>query len=104
MYLTVLIAEPVPPKSELKTLDRATMVSAKTPKEVSEPLAMLGDNSDLGRPLFSKLVPYSVHIAASIYADRRDRVVAKTIEELEGLTARIHEYASPSSRMIETRG
>ncbi|KAH7061457.1 ALIX V-shaped domain binding to HIV-domain-containing protein [Macrophomina phaseolina] len=87
----MIYLQPVPPKSELKTLDRATMVSAKTPKEVSDPLAMLGDNSDLGRPLFSKLVPYSVHIAASIYADRRDRLVAKTIDELEGLTARIHE-------------
>ncbi|KAK8175603.1 BRO1-like domain-containing protein [Phyllosticta citrichinensis] len=82
---------PVPPKSELKTLDRASMVAAKIPKEVSDPLSMLGDNGELGRPLFSKLVPYSVHVAASIYADRRDRLVNKTIDELEDLTARIHE-------------
>ncbi|KAL1621548.1 pH-response regulator protein palA/rim20 [Diplodia seriata] len=88
----MIYLQPVPPKPELKTLDRATMVAAKTPKEVSDPLSMLGDSGDLGRPLFSKLVPYSVHIAASIYADRRDRLVAKTIDELEGLTARIHEY------------
>lgn len=88
------ILEPVPPKPELKTLDRATMVSAKTTKEVSDPLSILGENSDLGRPLFSKLVPYSVHIAASIYGDRRDRLVNKTIDELEGLTARIHKYVS----------
>lgn len=87
----MIYLQPVPPKPELKTLDRATMVSAKAPKEVSDPLSLLGDNSDLGRPLFSKLVPYSVHIAASIYADRRDRLVTKTIDELEGLTARIHE-------------
>ncbi|KAK7542307.1 BRO1-like domain-containing protein [Phyllosticta citribraziliensis] len=82
---------PVPPKSELKTLDRAGMVAAKIPKEISDPLSMLGDNGELGRPLFSKLVPYSVHVAASIYADRRDRLVNKTIDELEDLTARIHE-------------
>ncbi|KAK8168252.1 pH-response regulator protein-like protein palA/RIM20 [Phyllosticta citrichinensis] len=82
---------PVPPKSELETLDRASMVAAKIPKEVSDPLFMLGDNGELGRPLFSKLVPYSVHVAASIYADRRDRLVNKTIDELEDLTARIHE-------------
>ncbi|KKY22940.1 putative ph-response regulator protein pala rim20 [Diplodia seriata] len=87
----MIYLQPVPPKPELKTLDRATMVAAKTPKEVSDPLSMLGDSGDLGRPLFSKLVPYSVHIAASIYADRRDRLVAKTIDELEGLTARIHD-------------
>lgn len=82
---------PVPPKSELKTLDRAGMVAAKIPREVSDPLSMLGDTGELGRPLFSKLVPYSVHVAASIYADRRDRLVNKTIDELEDLTARMHE-------------
>lgn len=68
------------------------MVAAKIPKEVADPLSMLGDTGELGRPLFSKLVPYSVHVAASIYADRRDRLVNKTIDELEDLTARIHEY------------
>lgn len=82
---------PVPPKPELKTLDRATMVAAKVPKELSDPLSMLRENGALGRPLFSKLVPYSVHVAASIYADRRDRIVNQTIDELEALTARMHE-------------
>ncbi|KAF2461726.1 BRO1-like domain-containing protein [Lineolata rhizophorae] len=82
---------PVPPKPELKTLDRSTMVSLKTPKEVSDPLSMLGDNGELGRPLFSKLVPYAVHVAASIYADRRDRLVNQTIDELEALTGSMHD-------------
>ena len=53
---------------------------------------MLGDHGELGQALFSKLVPYSVHLAASIYVDRRDRLVNSTIiEELEALTASIHE-------------
>ncbi|KAL9095676.1 MAG: hypothetical protein Q9165_002108 [Trypethelium subeluteriae] len=83
---------PVPPKSDLKTLDRASMVASKVPPEVSDPLSMLGENSELGRPLFSKLVPYSVHVAASIYADRRDRLVNNTIiDELESLTAKLHD-------------
>lgn len=82
---------PVPPKQELKILDRATMVSAKVPKELSDATSMLGEHGELGRPLFAKLVPYSVHVAASIYADRRDRQVGQMIEELEGLTARLHE-------------
>ena len=83
---------PVPPKSELRTLDRASMVTARVPKEVSEPLTMLGDHGELGKPLFSKLVPYSVHVAASIYVDRRDRLVNNTIvHELEDLTVRIHD-------------
>ncbi|KAL9077534.1 MAG: hypothetical protein Q9157_003363 [Trypethelium eluteriae] len=83
---------PVPSKSDLKTLDRASMVASKIPPEVSDPLSMLGEKSELGRPLFSKLVPYSVHVAASIYADRRDRLVNNTIiDELEGLTAKLHD-------------
>jgi len=83
---------PVPPKPELKAIDRATMVAARVPKELSESNSMLGDNGELGRPLFAKLVPYSVHVAASIYADRRDRLVNHTIiDELEDLTAKIHD-------------
>ena len=89
-----LIAEP--PKSELKTLDRASMVSAKVPKEVNNSQELLGDHgSELGKPLFAKLVPYSVHVAASIYADRRDRLVNNTIiADLEDLTQRMHETLS----------
>jgi len=89
-----LIAEP--PKSELRTLDRASMVSAKVPNEVSDSQELLsGHGSELGQPLFAKLVPYSVHVAASIYADRRDRLVNNTVvSELEALTQRIHETLS----------
>lgn len=88
----VISLVPVPPKPELKTLDRANMVSAKVPKEISDSNSMLGDNAPFGRPLFSKLVPYSVHLAASIYVDRKDRLVNNTIiDELEGMTAKIHE-------------
>lgn len=83
---------PVPSKSELKILDRVNMVTAKIPKEVSDASSMLSDHSELGRPLFSKLVPYSVHVAASIYVDKRDRLVNDVIiQDLEGLTAKIHE-------------
>ncbi|CAI6338206.1 unnamed protein product [Periconia digitata] len=83
---------PVPPKTELKILDRANMVVSRVPKEVSESNSMLGDHGQLGPALFSKLVPYSVHLAASIYCDRRDRLVNSTIiEELEVLTAQVHD-------------
>jgi programmed cell death 6-interacting protein len=83
---------PVPPKAELKILDRANMVVSRVPKEVAESNSMLGERGELGPALFSKLVPYSVHLAASIYVDRRDRLVNNTIiEELEGLTTQIHE-------------
>ncbi|KAF2471550.1 BRO1-domain-containing protein [Lindgomyces ingoldianus] len=83
---------PVPPKSELKILDRANMVVSRVPKEISDSNSMLGDNGELGQALFSKLVPYSVHLAASIYVDRRDRLVNNTIiDDLEVLTTQIHE-------------
>jgi len=86
---------PEPPKSELKVLDRASMVAARVPKEISQSQEMLGDRGELGKPLFAKLVPYAVHVAASIYADRRDRLVNNTIvAELEAMTERIHELLS----------
>jgi programmed cell death 6-interacting protein len=85
-------ADPVPPKSELKTLDRANMAVAKVPKEISEPQNFIGDSKEFGPPLFAKLVPFAVHQAASIYEERRDRLVNKTIiDELEILTTQIHD-------------
>lgn len=82
---------PVPPKSELKILDRAKMVVSRVPKEVSDSNSVLSEAGE-GAFLFSKLVPYSVHLAASIYADRRDRLVNNTIiRGLEDLNAEIHE-------------
>lgn len=83
---------PVPPKAELRILDRANMVVARIPKEVADSNSLLGDHGELGPALFSKLVPYSVHLAASIYADRRDRLVnSNIVEDLEKLTAELHD-------------
>lgn len=88
----VIYLNPVPPKSELKLLDRACLVAAKAPSQVTDAISMLGDNGPLGQPLFSKLVPYAVHIAASIYSDRRDRLVNETIiGELETMTDKLRE-------------
>jgi programmed cell death 6-interacting protein len=69
------------------------MVSLKVPKELSDSASILGDHSEYGQPLFAKLVPYAVHVAASIYAERRDRLVnTSIISEFEILTTRLHEY------------
>lgn len=88
----VIYLQAVPPKSELKSIDRASMVVAKAPSQVTDAISMLGDNGPLGQPLFSKLVPYAVHIAASIYSDRRDRLVNETIiGELESMTDKLRE-------------
>jgi programmed cell death 6-interacting protein len=83
----------VPPKSELKLIDRASMVASKAPSQVTDAISLLGDKGPLGQPLFSKLVPYAVHIAASIYSDRRDRLVnEQIIGELETMTDKLREY------------
>jgi programmed cell death 6-interacting protein len=88
----VIYLLPVPPKSELKTLDRANMVIAKPPKEVADGIEMLGSGGPFGHPLFAKLVPYAVHKAASIYEERRDKLVNQSIiAELEAMTARLRD-------------
>ena len=82
----------VPPKSELKTLDRAGMATARAPQEVSDPASTLGEGGIFGQPLFARLVPYAVHIAASIYEERKNRLVNDSIiKKLESLTAKIQE-------------
>jgi programmed cell death 6-interacting protein len=68
------------------------MAIAKVPKEVSAPSEFIGDKGEFGPPLFAKLVPFAVHVAASIYEERRDRLInTNIIEELEILTTKIHD-------------
>jgi programmed cell death 6-interacting protein len=68
------------------------MAVAKVPKEISDPSAFIGERGEFGPPLFAKLVPFAVHVAASIYEERRDRLVnTHIVDELEILTTRIHD-------------
>ena len=71
----IIYLQVVPSKSELRLLDRATMARAKCPPEVSNPLEHLGDRSSFGPPIFSRLVPFAVHLAVSIYEERRNHLV-----------------------------
>ena len=86
----------VPPKTELKRLDRANMAVARVPPQVAKPYEFLGDyNSEFGPALFTKLVPFAVHVAVSIYEERRDRLVNNSIiSELESMTSQLHEILS----------
>src|SRR3712207_3471758 len=71
------------------------MAIARIPPEVAEPHKFLGDHAEFGAALFTKLVPFAVHAAVSIYEERRDRLVNNSIiAELETLTDRIHEILS----------
>lgn len=86
---------PEPTKPELKVLERASMVTSRVPPEVQKSQELLGEHGELGRPLFAKLVPYSVHVAASIYEDRRDRLVNQSIiAQLDEMTGRIQDLLS----------
>lgn len=88
----MIYLEGVPPKSELRKLDRTTMAAPKKPVEISDPLQSLGPHGHFGQPLFVRLVPYAVHVAASIYAERRDRLVnTRIIDQLERLTNGLRE-------------
>lgn len=71
------------------------MAIARIPPQVAKPLEHIGDKGEFGPALFTKLVPYSVHLAVSIYEERRDRMVNQNIiAELETLNKEMHEIIS----------
>lgn len=88
----MIYLQAVPPKPELRIIERANMVAAKPPKEVAESIALIGDGLLFGPALFAKLVPYAVHIAANIYNERRDRLINQSIiADLEAMTTKLRE-------------
>ncbi len=71
------------------------MAVARVPPQIETPSDFLGENAEFGLALFSKLVPFAVHMAVSIYEERRDRLVNQNIiQELEVLTEKLHEILS----------
>jgi programmed cell death 6-interacting protein len=85
------VIDTVPPKSELKILDRANMASAKVPPQIANPFEYLGDHKEFGPALFTKLVPFAVHLAVSMYEQKRDLLVNNNIiGELEMLSEGLH--------------
>jgi programmed cell death 6-interacting protein len=87
----VIYLNTVPPKSELKILDRANMASAKVPPQIANPYEYLGDHKEFGPALFQKLVPFAVHLAVTVYEERRNRLISnKIIAPLENMTDELH--------------
>lgn len=71
------------------------MAKIVVPPQVDQPYQFLGDGAEFGPALFSRLVPFSVYVAISIYEERRDRVVNQNIiQELELLADKIHLHLS----------
>lgn len=89
----LIYLEPVTPASSLAQIPAASMVEAKVPPEVSNPILYLRDAPPpaYGKPLFRELVPYGVHVAISIFEERKDLFVREEIEmkreELDSLAA-----------------
>ncbi|OCF35794.1 pH-response regulator protein palA/RIM20 [Kwoniella heveanensis BCC8398] len=86
----LVYVSPIPPANQLAPITGVGMVKVSIPTEVSEPVAwLMGGGAGVG-PLFSALVPYGVHLALSIYDDRKDTLVRELDgkrEELDGVAA-----------------
>lgn len=89
----LIYLEPVTPASSLAPIPAASMVEAKKPAEVTNAITFLRDapSPAFGRPLFRELVPYGVHVAISIFEDRKDTFLRHDIEmkreELDSMAA-----------------
>ncbi|EST04478.1 ALIX V-shaped domain protein [Kalmanozyma brasiliensis GHG001] len=77
----LIYLEAVTPATQLAAIQAAAMVKAVVPVEVLQPIAHLRDSPApaFGKPLFGELVPYGVHLAISIYDDRKDSFVRDTL-------------------------
>ncbi|KAF7721506.1 pH-response regulator protein palA/rim20, partial [Apophysomyces ossiformis] len=91
----MIYLEFVPSSSALPAISKIEMVSAVVPDEICDPVSLMlsaqrstvNPHTTLGLPLFQKLVPFAVHQAASVYVDRKERVIKEDIiGRLEELT------------------
>lgn len=96
----VIYLESIPLPSALPNILKTQMVKPVAPTEVSDPVSLMLNNESktdllphpiIGLPLFQKLVPFAVHQAASVYVDRKERLIKEDIiSKLEELTAVYH--------------
>ncbi|CEI95311.1 hypothetical protein RMCBS344292_09501 [Rhizopus microsporus] len=101
----------VPPVSSLQPILKTQMVKATAPLEISDPVPLMLNNESsldtpphpiIGLPLFQKLVPFAVHQAASVYVDRKERLVKEDIiAKLEELTGVYHRHTITSAQKAD---
>lgn len=89
----IIYLEPIPSETGLVAIGRADMSQATIVAEISNPVPLMNEhNMLLGVPLFSRLVPFAVHQAASVYTERKERIVKEDIggkfDELTGICYR----------------
>ncbi|KAF9426909.1 pH-response regulator protein palA/rim20, partial [Podila epigama] len=86
----IIYLEPIPAETTLEDIGKAEMCKATIVPEISNPVPLMNEhNMLLGVPLFSRLVPFAVHQAASVYTERKERIVKEDIggkfDELTGI-------------------
>jgi programmed cell death 6-interacting protein len=85
----------VPPSSALPAIAKISMVKPAPPKEIADPVSLMMEHKVhpvIGAPLFQKLVPFAVHQAASIYVDRKEKIIQ------EDIIAKLNELNSTYTR------
>lgn len=99
----IIYLEPIPAEATLATIGRADMSKPTLIPEISNPVPLMNEhNMLLGVPLFSRLVPFAVHQAASVYTERKERIVKEDIGgKFDELTGVCYRYArSPPIAVI----
>lgn len=91
----VIYLESIPLPSALPAILKTQMVKAQAPTEIDDPVSLMHDKDlphpVIGLPLFQKLVPFAVHQAASVYVDRKERLIKEDIvHKLEELNSLYH--------------
>lgn len=104
----------IPAASEVSAILKFEIVKPVTPIIVTNPLNEMdlsGEDPKRLKPLFSKLVPFAVHQAISVYVDRKDLIlkidIMKKIKELDDECNRYHcrglsnyEYRANTSKCL----
>ncbi len=89
----LIYLEAVPSAANLAKIAPAVMVKPTLPKEIEDPIQFLrpAPPPAFGAPLFQALVPYGVHVAISVYEDRKETLVRDEISnqktELDALAS-----------------
>ncbi|KAF8923241.1 pH-response regulator protein palA/rim20 [Dissophora ornata] len=84
----IIYLEAIPAETALASIGKVDMCKPVITPEISDPVPLMNEhNMLLGVPLFSRLVPFAVHQAASVYSERKERIVKEDIiEKFDNLT------------------
>lgn len=75
----IIYVSPIPPPGQLAAIVPAGMVKSIVPPAIEDSIGWL--NKQKEGLLFAGLVPYGVHLALSIYDDRKDTLVRDELEQ-----------------------